>query len=196
MGETSEVPAAVIELERPLPESEGQAAISKLSLRRARTGDLRPMPASEYPSPDDIMKLGSRLAAIDDRIVDQLDGPDVHALTSAAAEQLPDEAVLEEAREARVLKLPDGSAKLVLSKPLELGSERITELVAKRERLRGRAMRKMPAPDSMRLGDFLSFFGSLCGQSAPIIDKLEVVDGLLAVGIAADFFGRTRRTGR
>lgn len=86
----------------------------------------------------------------------------------------------------------DNKITVVLSVPIEFGSETITELVFKRPK--AKHFRSMP--NDPGVSDMLNLAGNICGQPTPVIDELDVEDMNKVMDVVADFIEDGPTTGK
>jgi len=84
------------------------------------------------------------------------------------------------------------SKKLVLSEPVEHGSETVTELIYRRPK--GGDIRKIPTEPNM--GDLIDLAGRLCGREPSFMNELDIIDVMASVEIVSGFLSSGRKTGK
>ncbi len=88
-------------------------------------------------------------------------------------------------------KLPDGSVKLKLKRPIQNGTETIGELIIREPVAKDiRTMKIPPTTD-----DMLTLGGKLCGHPPSVIDQLKIADTTALLDVVGNFMNDGQETG-
>jgi hypothetical protein len=188
-----------VKLRRPLGNR------SEIVLRRATAAELRPLPLRVMRGEDgrqtgatwgDLMTIVQGCArALQGGA--ELELEDLKSLASDDVKRLAEEINafmdfdVKKARAEQIKKLPNGSATLKLSRPLQLGSERVESLELKPAS--GNELWDMPVEPS--IDDLLTLGSKLSLRAGVILDRLDVQDALLLIELCSGFFDRSRKGG-